>query len=197
MNFQDISIIAKKPKQRVAILPTLDQSLDVVLEKFKWEGEDLTEEEYWVEKWWLEVREEGERGVLEIRHLFKASRDYQRVIEGDVYKGRWYFPVKGKNEIEIEIVSGDNKKLELYKRSFLGEQNCFVLQKSGHQVMRGKRKYLPLFNYQELKRYDSFVWTDFIEEIQKEGIRYSNFYRNLVLFIVATGIAIMLLSSFN
>ncbi|MEM9991562.1 MAG: hypothetical protein AAF738_07335, partial [Bacteroidota bacterium] len=193
------STLARKPKTQAALLPTLDQSLDVALDKLKWEGEDLVEEEYWTEKWWLEVREIGAKSNVQILHLFKADRSYQRVIEGDVILGRWYFPVKNENRIEIQLQNGESKNLELYERSFLGEEHCLVLRKMGAQVMRGKRKYLPLVSLKTVygKYKGDFVWTDFVQELRAEGVRYGNFYRNLVIGIIVIGTAIMLLSSFN
>ncbi len=114
-----------------------DDHLDYVLgQVYKW-SEDLYEEDFYVAKRWLEVREEN-NFYESVLHIFNPNGEYMISIDGNIQKGAWRFLPE--NNTFITEILGKN---ELYDLAFLN-QDFFILMKHGDQHRKGQRKYFVM-----------------------------------------------------
>ncbi len=114
-----------------------DDHLDYVLgQVYKW-SEDLYEEDFYVAKRWLEVREEN-NFYESVLHIFNPNGEYMISIDGNIQKGAWRFLAE--NNTFITEILGKN---ELYDLAFLN-QDFFILMKHGDQHRKGQRKYFVM-----------------------------------------------------
>jgi hypothetical protein len=128
----------------------LDEGIDYIVKNMELLSKDLSEEDFYLNKRWLEVRDDH-NFKESILHIFKANGEYLRILNGDIDQGNWEQNVGG------FIIKYANRH-ELYESVFLND-NFFVLKKHGNQNLNGSRKYFFLVkeNFAGNKEWDELL----------------------------------------
>ena len=116
---------------------TMDDYIDQILPIIRPLSEDLYETGNYVERPWLEFRDDLDfhKAIL---HFFNEDGEYLRSVDGDVQRGGWRF-LESSNKLLIE----QGNRTELYDLAFL-DQQFFILDKHGDQRRLGQRKYFVM-----------------------------------------------------
>lgn len=173
-------------------LDNLDDYLDTILPEMQQWGEDLIEQEYFVQyggKPWLEVTDD-EHALEDVLHFFNDDGEYLRSIDGNVFKGSWRL-LPNTNKIVIEQGSGTTKT-EMYDLAYLDDY-FFILQKRGDQPRKGNAKYLAM-GYEPAV--SGLEWRDYVEALFNNYRNRSKTYRIVIWGIVLVAILIIALSVF-
>ncbi len=165
---------------------TMDDYLDAILPDVGQWGEDLAEDEFYLDKAWLEIRDDIDfhEAVL---HFFQADGEYLRSVNGDISPGSWRF-LESSNKFIIEIDGAS----ELYDLAFL-DGDFFILDKHGDQQKLGNAKYFVMMREAIAKRLE---WKDAMDYL---FARYKSQNNNFIIFslIVLAVIAIIVIFSFR
>ena len=164
---------------------SMDGYLDKLIPIVRPWGEDLREDNFYLNKPWMELRDEVtfHDAVL---HFFNEGGEYLKSVNGDVTSGSWrYMPKANKLILEDGIGEG-----ELYELAFMDGQ-FFVLKKHGNQTRLGHRKYFVMVHESIGRRME---WRDTMELLFNKYRNNNNFYL-MVAVIIMLIIAIVLVLS--
>ena len=165
------------------VADTLDKYLDEIIGAVRPWGEDLREAQFYLEKAWLEIRDD-ENFHDTILHFFNDGNEYLRSVDGDVSGGSWRH-LEGPNKFLIS----HGKDEELYDLAFLDGQ-FFILRKHGNQVRMGQRKYFVMVTEKTGK---SLEWRDLMELLFNKYRNNNNFYITIIgIILVIIAIVIVL-----
>ena len=159
----------------------LDDCMDFVLTKIDYFSKSLEEEEYFVSKRWLEVREDDPFQEV-VLHIFNEGGEYLISIDGNIQKGNWRY-LKESNTLITECLG----KNELYDPAFLNN-DFFVLHKHGNQTNKGQRRYLVLGREKFVQH---LHWKEVLDKMY-------NIYRSnsQLIFYILVGIIIIAIIAF-
>jgi len=118
-------------------LGNMDDHLDFIIPKVISYGEDLREEEFWLNIRWKEIRDD-ETFHEAVLHLFNPGGEYLLVVDGNVMKGSWR-KVGNYNSLLLEI----GGRTELFDLRFLNS-DFLILTKHGDQGRKNQRCYFCL-----------------------------------------------------
>lgn len=153
----------------------LDDNVDFVLAKvYQW-SEDLYEQQYYLAKRWLEVREE-ENFHESVLHIFNDGGEYIVSIDGNIQKGAWRFMPEN-NTMILDFLG----KSELFDLAFLND-DYFILQKHGDQARRGQRRYFVMGREGAVS---GLTWREVMEDM-------FNIYRSNSRFIILLLIVVII-----
>ena len=152
---------------------TMDQQLDQIIPKVRPWGEDLYEQQYYLDTRWLEIRDDEEfhESVL---HIFRDEGEYLISIDGNITPGIWKILSKSNTFIIEKVVGEAVITSELYDLAFLNK-DFFILRKHGDQKRKGGKKYFVLAREKAVR---GLEWRDVMELL-------FNQYRNNSTYIVA------------
>ncbi len=170
------------------VMDTMDEYLDLIIPLVSPWGEDLYEEEYYLDVRWLEVRDDDSfhESVL---HIFRPENEYLISIDGNIHTGIWR-KLENSNTLIIDHTSGSTVvKSELYDLAFLNK-DFFILRKHGDQKRKGFKKYFVLGRENYI--YD-LEWRDIVELMFN---RYRN-NRQWIFFVVFIVIVIAIVVFFS
>lgn len=163
---------------------TMDGYLDQLIPIVRPWGEDLYEEKFYVDKPWLEVRDD-EHFHHAVLHFFNEGGEYLKSVDGNVNAGSWrYLP--GTNKLILEVGMGES---ELYDLAFLDGQ-FLVLSKHGDQQRLGQRKYFVMVFEPIARRLE---WRDAMMYLFSKYRNNNSFYITIaviILLIVAIIVAL-------
>ena len=167
--------------------------LDQILPAVRQWGEDLSEEKFYVNKSWIEIRDDEEFHEV-ILHIFYENGEYFKSVNGETSRGQWRY-LKGNkfligNKIAVDDDIEEDAKAELFDLSFLDNQ-FFILKKHGDQVHLGKPKYFVMVFEPKAKKLE---WRDVIELLFNKYRNNNSFYITLAIIILLV-IAIVLVLS--
>jgi hypothetical protein len=170
-------------------LGSMDDHLDFIVPKVLPFGEDLAEEQFWVGKRWLEVRDD--EGFHEsILHLFNPGGEYMLSLDGNIVKGTWK-KLGQYNTLIIEL-SG---RSELFDLRFLSA-DFMVLTKHGDQARKGLRRYFCLVHEPALRSGGRELdWRNVMEKMF--NIWRSNSLSLWTWFLVIVLLVLVIYLSFN
>ncbi len=165
---------------------SLDDYLDEALPLVAQWGEDLQEQEYYIDRPWMEVRDQDNfhQAVL---YYFKEGGELIVSVDGNISKGGWRILDEGHNKMMI-----DHKGAELYELAFLSD-TFFILRKHGNQQRYGKRKYFVL-GYEPAV--GGLEWRDYVEYLFNTYRANNNSYLLIALFIIIVAAIIVIFSVF-
>ncbi len=158
---------------------TMDQQLDQIIPKVRPWGEDLYEQQYYLDTRWLEVRDDDEfhESVL---HIFRDEGEYLISIDGNITSGIWKILSKS-NTFIIEKVVGDSViTSELYDLAFLNK-DFFILRKHGDQKRKGGNKYFVLAREGAVR---GLEWRDIMELLFNQYRNNSTYMAALIALVV-------------
>ncbi len=169
--------IAKPFNTELPEFETLDAALEDLLPQVQRYSEDLREQEFFIEKHWIEKRDDETFQQTRL-YIFRDSGDCIVSTDSQVDFGQW------------EILGDSNKMIingsTLYTLSFLDEE-YFVLRKHGN-VPPFQDRYLLLVN-EPLSRME---WNEILESLFNK-YRNSNSFFFLLAFIILAIIMLLLL----
>ncbi len=170
------------------VLDTMDDYLDLIVPLVRPWGEDLYEEEYYLDTRWLEVRDD-ESFHESVLHIFRPESEYLHSIDGNIHKGIWR-KLEQSNTLIIEQTAGSTVvKSELYDLAFLSK-DFFILRKHGDQQRKGFKKYFVMGRENHIR---GLEWRDVIELIFN---RYRS-NRKWIFFVVFIVIIIAIVVFFS
>lgn len=158
----------------------MDDYLDQLLPSIRAIGEDLREEHFYLNKAWLEFRDD-EKFHDAVLHFFHDGGEYLKSVNGDVSKGNWRY-LESSNKLMIEK--------ELFDLAYL-DPEFFILTKHGDQKRLNRRKYFVMVFEPVGKRLE---WREVIEKLYNKFRGSNNFYYFLAVMIVLIVILLVVLS---
>lgn len=161
---------------------SMDEYLDMIIPLVLPWGEDLYEEQYYLETRWLEVRDDDtfHESVL---HIFRPESEYLNSIDGNIHKGIWR-KLDNSNTFIIEQTAGNTvTKSELYDLAFLNK-DFFILKKHGDQQRKGFSKYFVMGRESYIK---GLEWRDVMELL-------FNRYRNNSKWIIFATVVVLIVA---
>ena len=159
---------------------TMDQQLDQIIPKIRPWGEDLYEQEYYLDTRWLEIRDD-EQFHESVLHIFRDENEYLISIDGNITQGIWKILSKS-NTFIIEKTVGDAViTSELYDLAFLNK-DFFILRKHGNQLRKGGKKYFVLAREGSVR---GLEWRDVMELLYNQYRNNSTWIVALIALIVA------------
>ncbi len=156
---------------------SMDDFLDFILANIRPMSEDLVEVEYWMNKRWMEIRDDLDFHE-DVLHIFGEGGEYLVSIDGNISKGAWR-TLENTNTLIIE----HGARNELYDLAFLNS-DYFILKKHGNQRRKGQPKYFIVGNEYKVK---DLEWRDAMEDL-------FNIYRNNSRWTTFLGVVIFLLA---
>lgn len=163
----------------------MDDSLRAILKVVRSLGEDLREEKFYLNKPWLEFRDD-ENFHDAILHFFNDESEYLRSVNGDVEAGEWRY-LQSSNKIMVIL----EEETELYDLEFL-DPEFFILSKHGDNKKLGRPEYLVLLHERVGRK---LVWREALEKLFNK-YRNNNSYLITVTLIVLALIALVVLLSY-
>lgn len=170
-----IDRVARTLSVELPYAESMDGYLEQILPLVRPLGEDLFEEEFYVNRPWLEMRDDVHfhQAVL---HFFNEEGEYLRSVDGDVTGGSWRY-MAGANKLMIQ----HGKTAELYDLAFLDGQ-FFVLKKHGDQERQGRRKY-TFFIFEPLGK--RLEWRDAMILLYRKSQSNNSFYMTIAAIVLA------------
>jgi hypothetical protein len=162
----------------------MDEYLDTILKAVRALGEDLREQKFYVNKPWLEFRDD-EHFHDAILHFFNEENEYLRSINGDVKEGTWRY-LNTSNKLLITM--GDES--ELFDLAFL-DPEFFILSKHGDQQRFKKAKYFVMLFEPVGRRLE---WRDAMEKLFNKYRNSNSFYITLAVIVLFIVLLVVLLS---
>lgn len=162
---------------------TMDGYLNDILGVVRSLGEDLREEEFYLNKPWLEIRD-SETFHHKILHFFNDGGEYLQSVNGDVSEGSWRY-MESSNKFMISMGG-----TELYELAFL-DSEFFILSKHGDNKNLGRRQYFVML-FEPVGR--NLEWREAMEKLFNKYRNTNSFYITLTLVILVLVIIILLLS---
>ncbi|MCB9287942.1 MAG: hypothetical protein H6560_11545 [Lewinellaceae bacterium] len=163
---------------------SMDDYLDEILPSVRAIGEDLREEHFYVNKGWLEFRDD-EKFHDTILHFFNDGGEYLRSVNGDIKSGSWRFLEKT-NKMMISLGS----ESELFDLAYM-DAEFFILSKHGDQKRLKKRKYFVMAFEPIGKKLE---WRNLVEKLYNKYRNSNNYYYFLAIMIVLIVILVVILS---
>lgn len=170
------------------VMDSMDEYLDLIIPLVRPWGEDLYEEEYYLDTRWLEVRDDDSfhESVL---HIFRENDEYLHSIDGNIHKGKWR-RLERSNTLILEQTAGTTVvKSELFDLAFLNK-DFFILKKHGDQQRKGFKKYFVMGNEAYIR---DLEWRDVVELLFN---RYRN-NRQWIFFVVFIVILVAIVVFFS
>jgi len=154
---------------------TMDQQLDQIIPKIRPWGEDLYEQQFYLDTRWLEIRDDDEfhESVL---HIFREEEEYLISIDGNITQGVWKILSKS-NTFIIEKTAVTS---ELYDLAFLNK-DFFILKKHGDQRRKGGKKYFVLAREGAVR---GLEWRDVMELLFNQYRNNSTYMTALIALVV-------------
>jgi len=160
---------------------TMDDYLDQIIPLVKPWGEDLYETENYMNKRWLEIRDD-EHFHESVLHMFREENEYMVSIDGNISTGTWE-KMDNSNTLIMEF----GAKNELYDLAFMNA-DFFILKKHGDQRRKGQNKYFILGKESLVKNLE---WRDVMELLFN---RYRNNSQFIIIVTIIVVIAVIILA---
>lgn len=163
-------------------LETMDAYLDHIIPLIRDWGEDLREEEFYLDKRWLEIRDTDDFHES-ILYIFRDEEELLLSVDGNISKGIWRRLPKSNTIIIEQVVDQSIIKSELFDLAFMNG-DFFILKKHGDQKRIGRKKYFVLGREKAVR---GLEWKDVMESM-------FNLYRNNSQFIVIVVAAVVVIA---
>lgn len=158
----------------------MDDYLDQLLPSMRAIGEDLREDHFYLNKGWLEFRDD-EKFHDTVLHFFNEGGEYLKSVNGDVSSGEWRY-LERSNKMMVED--------ELFDLAYL-DAEFFILAKHGDQKRLKKRKYFVMV-FEPVGR--KLEWRNVVEKLYSKYRGSNNFYYFLAFMIVLIVLLVVILS---
>lgn len=147
---------------------SMDEYIDFILSKVRPMSEDLRETEFWLNRRWMEIRDDlsFHESVL---HIFQEDGGYLISVDGNISRGAW-----GNIEHPNTIILEHGARHELYDLAFLNE-DFFILKKHGDQKRKGNAKYFVMGKESSVR---GLEWRDSLElmfNVYRNNSRWTTF----------------------
>ena len=166
----------------------LDDYLDMIIPMVRPWGEDLREQEFYVGRPWLEIRD-GEGFHEAVLHFFNPDGEYLVSVDGNVSRGKWRY-VKSANKLILENSQGKAHTSELYNLAFMSSA-FFILRKHGDQKRKGRKKYFVM-------GYEPYVagleWREYVELLYNQYTTRQTGYKTIIVILLIVAAAIIIFS---
>ncbi|MEM1327602.1 MAG: hypothetical protein AAGI23_16695 [Bacteroidota bacterium] len=165
---------------------SLEDYIDMIVPQIRPFGEDLREDEYYLDTAWLEITDK-EDATDTVIHFFREGREHMRSVNGNIGRGSWEFMEDAGNYFILDYT----RQQELYTLAFLNS-DFFILKKHGNQSGFNKKKYLVLGREAAMYNRETggyYTWREYAEALSNV---YEQDNRMLVFMMVAIVILVFL-----
>lgn len=175
---------------------TLDGYLDQILPLIKKWSEDLREEEFYVGKHWVEVRDDEKFHELRL-HIFNSENEYLRSSDGSLFTGEWRYAgnklMIGKKVIENENEEDQGEAGKVYELAFMDDEFIIAKLLANPRLIRdsGESGYLVLVKESYGRKLE---WRELAEMLFTKYQNNNSFYITVSIIILLI-IAIAMLFS--
>ena len=163
---------------------TMDGYLNDILKVVRPLGEDLREQQFYLDRPWLEIRD-SETFHDTILHFFHDGGEYLRSKNGNISSGNWRY-LASSNKLMLSH-GGAN---ELYELAFL-DGEFFILSKHGDNKNLGRPEYFVMMFEPVAKRLE---WREAMEKLFNKYRNNNSVYITITVVILLLVIIILLLS---
>ncbi len=179
---------------------TVDEYIDHILPKIYYLGEDIKNEEYYVDTPWKEIRQD-EQFHEHIVHIFKAREhgfdvkakteddgpDYMRLVNGEGPKGKWTYLDKNNilliKQAAVPSMQQVLNAFESFQLRFLGE-DFLILQRYGSSPKPGEGKYIVLGREVRVRTLEWRECMDLLYNVYRYNMVYIAFASIIFAFIL-------------
>lgn len=167
------------------VMDTMDEYLDLIIPLVRPWGEDLYEQEYYLDTRWLEVRDDDSfhESVL---HIFQDEGEYLHSIDGNISRGVWRILEKSNTLILDQTAGGKAVRSELFDLAFMNS-DFFILRKHGDQQRKGFKKYFVMVR-ESVGR--NLEWRDMIELLFNQYRSNKQWITLVVVIVIIVAIVI-------
>lgn len=163
---------------------SLDEYLDIIIPTVKAWSEDLNEDEYFLEKAWVEFRDQEDFHQT-IIHIFNEESEYLKVTDGDVKQGNWTH-LETSNKFLI-VDKDSDADAEMYDLAYL-DDNFFILKKHGFNEnlrKKGRKKYFVLVSESESGKLNR----DWMQAVE---LLFTNYRSQNRIYLTIAGIIVLI-----
>lgn len=178
------NILPNNEEPELPVYDSLEEALDAILPKIRPWSEDLSEEDFFVGKPWMEIRDDDNFHSA-ILYFFNPGGEYMFTIDGNVRGNSWRMMEDGSNR----IILPDGKGNVLFDLAYL-DNDFFILKRHGYNH---DKKYFVLGSESVVKK---LQWNDVVDLLASKYQETSSSYVGLVVAIVVVVIAIFIMFSF-
>ncbi len=160
----------------------MDDLLNKVIPVVRQHSEDLWEEEYYLRKHWIEVRDDEEFHRI-VMHIFNPDGEYLCSTDGDIECGEW-------RHLGNKLLFGpSNCDGEVFELAFLDE-DFFILMKHGN-YRKFSQRYRVFVREPLAKRME---WNESIEYLFDKYRNTNGFFMTIVVLLLLIIVVVLLLS---
>ncbi|MCB0650363.1 MAG: hypothetical protein KDC85_03740 [Saprospiraceae bacterium] len=151
---------------------TMDEYLDKIIPQIRHHSEDLREEKFYVEKHWIEFRDDDDFHEITM-HIFNPEGEYLRSIDGDYHAGEWRY-------LSNKLIFGfKESEGEIYELAFL-DGDFFILKKHGNPKAM-ERRYFVLVKEAVARKVE---WRQALELLFNKYKNNNSFYITVAVIIL-------------
>lgn len=174
---------------------TLQEYLDMIIPLIRSDSEDLREEEFYVNRPWVEIQDDENFHEL-VFHFFSpkpgheddVDREYLKTVDGEVWPGQWRYVG---NKMFISDAHVESSRV--YELAFLDDEFFIftLLANPRRFTAGGDEKYLIMAS-ERLGR--QLEWRELMEHLFRKYQNNNNFYIMLTMIVIMI-IALMVVLS--
>lgn len=172
----DLEKYRKMFNVELPVSDSMDDYIDFILSHIRPMSEDMREEEYWLGRRWIEIRDDlsFHESVL---HIFNEGGEYLIIVDGNISGGAWK-QLDHPNSIVIQ----HGARHELYDMAFLND-DFFIIKKHGDQKRKGHSKYFVLGAESSVR---GLEWRDCMElmfNVYRNNTRWGSYLTAIVVIL--------------
>lgn len=163
---------------------SLDGYLDKIIPVVRPWSEDLREQQFYVGRHWIEVRDDEKFHEL-VLHIFNEGDEYLKSIDGDIEAGSW-------RVLGNKLVFGIGGAEEVFELAFM-DPEFFILKKhsSPKKIALMEQRYFVLVNEPIARKLE---WRDIVELLFNKYRDNSSSYIYISIAVVLLVVLILILS---
>lgn len=172
----DLEKYTKAFNVELPVSDSMDDYIDFILSHIRPMSEDMREEEYWLGRRWMEIRDDlsFHEAVL---HIFNEGGEYLIIVDGNISSGEWSH-LDHANSMRIRHGARD----ELYDMAFLND-DFLIIKKHGDQKRKGQNKYFVLGAESSVR---GLEWRDCMElmfNVYRSNSRWGSYLTAIVVIL--------------
>ena len=182
MDNKIVDDIANTFNRELPSAETMDEYLDKIIPQIRHRSEDLREENYYVGKHWMEMRDDDNFHEM-VLHIFNPEEEYMLSKDGDYVSGEWRF-------LGNKLIFGLRQSQgHIYELAFLDNQFLILRKHANPKSLH--RRYFVLVLEPIARKYE---WREALELLFNKHQNSNSIYTTVLIALVLIILIFMLLS---